>query len=111
MRRVGETPELTEGAMRRLCAHSWRGNVRELQNVIEHVAVLAEAGVAIRAEDLPLRGDAAATTGSVTVDTTLSGVDECYHPARDRVIYKSIYRSASRDCPDSAADRNEHSRS
>ena len=82
----GETPELTEGAMRRLCAHAWRGNVRELQNVIEHVAVLAEAGVAIRAEDLPLRGEAPVTSSGATIDAMLSGMDECYHPARERVI-------------------------
>src|SRR5256885_13812643 len=29
-------PRLTEAAIRGLCAHPWRGNVRELQNVIEH---------------------------------------------------------------------------
>ena len=80
----GETPELTEGALRRLSAHPWRGNVRELQNVIEHVAVLAEAGVAIRAEDLPLRNDAA--TERTVAENMLSAVDECYHPARERVI-------------------------
>src|SRR2546426_8752985 len=31
-------PMLTEAALRALCAYAGRGNVRELQNVIEHVA-------------------------------------------------------------------------
>jgi DNA-binding NtrC family response regulator len=82
----GETPELTEGAMRRLCTHQWKGNVRELQNVIEHVAVLAEPGVAIRAEDLPLRSEPGAVTDADPRDYPAPATDECYHPARDRVI-------------------------
>jgi DNA-binding NtrC family response regulator len=82
----GETPELTEAALRRLCANPWKGNVRELQNVIEHVAVLAEPGVAIRAEDLPLRNDPAAGEPGARPQYFAPIVDECYHPARDRVI-------------------------
>src|SRR5256885_4769250 len=36
-RRKGEPPpHLTEEALALLCSHPWRGNVRELQNVIEH---------------------------------------------------------------------------
>jgi len=30
-------PRLTDAALRALCSRAWRGNVRELQNVIEHV--------------------------------------------------------------------------
>src|SRR5690349_24373224 len=30
-------PRLTDAALRTLCGYPWRGNVRELQNVIEHV--------------------------------------------------------------------------
>jgi DNA-binding NtrC family response regulator len=82
----GETPELTEAAMRRLCANPWKGNVRELQNVIEHVAVLAEPGVAVRAEDLPLRNEPAAGEPANRSHYFAPTVDECYHPARDRVI-------------------------
>ena len=74
--------------MRRLCANPWKGNVRELQNVIEHVAVLAEPGVAIRAEDLPLRNEGGATAKSGEIELLSSGADECYHPARERVIAK-----------------------
>ena len=84
----GEAPELTEGAMRRLCENTWKGNVRELQNVIEHVAVLAEPGVAIRAEDLPLRNEGGGAARSGAIELLSSGADECYHPARERVIAK-----------------------
>ena len=82
----GETPELTAGAMRRLCSSPWRGNVRELQNVIEHIAVLAEPGVAIRAEDLPLHHESGNSPEAGQRDYLTPMVDECYHPARDRVI-------------------------
>src|SRR5256884_3483558 len=38
------SPKLASTALRALCTYPWRGNVRELQNVIEHVAVVAEPG-------------------------------------------------------------------
>src|SRR5207249_6861877 len=50
-------PRLTDAALRALCSCAWRGNVRELQNVIEHVAVVVEPGADIRPEDLHLTGD------------------------------------------------------
>ena len=37
-------PKLTDACIEFLRARPWRGNVRELQNVIEHVAVIAEPG-------------------------------------------------------------------
>src|SRR5881296_3159292 len=47
-------PKLADAALRTLCTYPWRGNVRELQNVIEHVAVVAEPGSDVRVEDLNL---------------------------------------------------------
>src|SRR5216117_1371790 len=47
-------PKLAAAALRALCTHPWRGNVRELQNVIEHVAVVAEPGSDVRVGDLNL---------------------------------------------------------
>jgi two-component system response regulator PilR (NtrC family) len=80
-------PELTEGALRALVAHPWRGNVRELQNVMEHVAVLAEPGVAVTERDLPLRDDVHVAAGTKPTPTTPTHISEIgYHPARDRVI-------------------------
>jgi DNA-binding NtrC family response regulator len=43
---------LTNGAMRALINHDWRGNVRELENVIERAVIFAE-GRQIGVEDLP----------------------------------------------------------
>jgi len=45
---VGITPE----ALALLCSHEWKGNVRELEHVIERAVVLA-TGDQIAAEDLP----------------------------------------------------------
>jgi DNA-binding NtrC family response regulator len=39
-------------ALERLCAHSWPGNIRELENVMER-AVLFGDGVRLKASDLP----------------------------------------------------------
>jgi DNA-binding NtrC family response regulator len=39
-----------------LVGQVWSGNVRELQNVIEHLTVLAEAGSTIEARDIPISG-------------------------------------------------------
>jgi DNA-binding NtrC family response regulator len=51
---------LSEGVLDRLRAHPWRGNVRELEHVIENLVLFSEGGV-IGEEDLPrvLRGSAA----------------------------------------------------
>ena len=35
----------------------WRGNVRELQNVIEHVVVLAQPGSEIHPDEIPVHQD------------------------------------------------------
>jgi DNA-binding NtrC family response regulator len=79
-------PELTESALHTLCERPWRGNVRELQNVIEHVAVLADAGARLEADDLRLSpaGDVPANANPASLLGTLK--EETYHQARDRVI-------------------------
>ncbi len=43
---------VTNGAMRALLNHEWRGNVRELENVIERAVIFAE-GRQISVEDMP----------------------------------------------------------
>jgi two-component system response regulator PilR (NtrC family) len=43
---------VTNGAMRAMLSHEWRGNVRELENVIERAVIFAE-GRAIEVSDLP----------------------------------------------------------
>ncbi len=79
-------PKLTDAALRALCASAWRGNVRELQNVIEHVAVITEPAAAIHAEDLQLVGDPAPVNGANPASLVSTLLEESYHVARDRVI-------------------------
>jgi transcriptional regulator with PAS, ATPase and Fis domain len=80
-------PRLTDAALRTLCGHPWRGNVRELQNIIEHVAVVVEPGAEIRPEDLHLAGALApADIGGNSASLISTLLEESYHAARDRVI-------------------------
>ena len=47
-------PGLTNGTLRALLNHHWRGNVRELENVIERAVIFAEDRQ-IQVEDLPFK--------------------------------------------------------
>jgi len=78
-------PTLTEAAVRALCSRPWRGNVRELQNVIEHVAVVAEPGGAIGPDNLPLRGDSSPTANANIGALVSAMLEESYHAARERI--------------------------
>ena len=79
-------PEFSETALRILTGHPWRGNVRELQNAVEHVAVLAEPGAKLQASDLRLRDEAAAPSDANPASLISTLMEESYHAARDRVI-------------------------
>jgi DNA-binding NtrC family response regulator len=85
-RQTGElAPKLTEEAVDFLRSKPWRGNVRELQNVIEHVAVLAEPNQPIEPSDIPIYDE---PTGEIASDGTMpTGIlNDAYHPAKDRLI-------------------------
>jgi DNA-binding NtrC family response regulator len=57
-REAGAAPaRVTDAAMRRLVAHDWPGNIRELENTIERAVVLGR-GETIDASDIPLFRDA-----------------------------------------------------
>ncbi|MDP9145010.1 MAG: sigma-54 dependent transcriptional regulator, partial [Actinomycetota bacterium] len=81
-----QRPELTESALRALTDRPWRGNVRELQNVIEHVAVLAEVGARLGADDLrlPIAPELPTSANLASLISTLQ--EETYRLARERVI-------------------------
>ena len=85
-RKSESSPTLSEGAIRTLCSHVWRGNVRELQNVIEHVAALTEPGAVIRPEDLPLTAETRSTASTNSASLVSTMLEESYHDARERVI-------------------------
>ena len=81
------TPRLTEECMEFLRSRPWRGNVRELQNVIEHVAVIAEPGQPVGPDDVPLYDDDAASAPAETASGLPSGImSEGYHTAKDRLV-------------------------
>ena len=81
-------PQLSESAMRALCSYVWRGNVRELQNVVEHAVVLAEPASVIQAGQLPIiAGSGLSEPAYQAVGPSLVEIqDEPYHVARDRVL-------------------------
>jgi transcriptional regulator with PAS, ATPase and Fis domain len=86
--REGEQPpRLSEAALRVLLAHHWRGNVRELQNVMEHAVVLLDPGADVQAEDLPFLPNAGP---GGAVDTALHADadddERGYYGARDRLV-------------------------
>ncbi|MDX2122234.1 MAG: sigma-54 dependent transcriptional regulator, partial [Gemmatimonadota bacterium] len=57
-RQMGDrVPKLSDSSIAFLRSRPWRGNVRELQNVIEHVAVLAEPDQMIQPNDIPIYED------------------------------------------------------
>ena len=68
-----------------LQSRPWRGNVRELQNVIEHLAVIADAGRSITPDDIPVYDD---TPAEAVADTGLPvGImNEAFHVAKDNLI-------------------------
>ena len=85
-------PTFGEAASRALRANPWRGNVRELQNTIEHVAVIAEPGAVLQPEDLHILAEPESVPVSAPVPALLpepvfaDQLEQSYHAARDRVI-------------------------
>ena len=81
-------PRLTDAALEALCRRPWKGNVRELQNVIEHAVVMLEPGQRVEAADLPLGGEApvAAEAEDAASLVTPEFFDQSYHAAREQVV-------------------------
>jgi DNA-binding NtrC family response regulator len=78
-------PELAKDTIEFLQSRPWRGNVRELQNVIEHVAVVADSDRPIRPDDIPVYDDAAAAP--VGEGGLPSGImNDAFHVAKDNLI-------------------------
>ncbi|HKS05068.1 MAG TPA: sigma-54 dependent transcriptional regulator [Gemmatimonadaceae bacterium] len=83
----GGAPPFTDAAIHALESHPWHGNVRELQNVIEHAVVLADADAPIDANALVLSPDAPRPpVARDTMRFSPAIVDEGYHAARERTI-------------------------
>jgi transcriptional regulator with PAS, ATPase and Fis domain len=77
-------PELTADTMDFLQTRPWRGNVRELQNVIEHVAVIAETNRPIRPDDIPVYDEPESRSTGTGIGPEL--MHDTYHTAKDRLV-------------------------
>lgn len=82
------TPAFSPEAMESLQARPWAGNVRELQNVIEHAVVLLEPGADIRPDDLPtMENGMVPTSPAVSRSITFDDLsDGSYHGVREKVL-------------------------
>ena len=87
---IERIPRLSDSAIAFLRSRPWRGNVRELQNVIEHVAVLAEPEQFIQPDDIPLYEDTPDWTppdaAATAMPATTANLDDAFHVAKDRII-------------------------
>ncbi|HEY0811395.1 MAG TPA: helix-turn-helix domain-containing protein, partial [Longimicrobiales bacterium] len=71
-------------AFRSLQERVWSGNVRELQNAIEHSVVLLDPGCDIEPENVASLDDSGQADVAVPISTYQD--DEAYHSARDRIV-------------------------
>ena len=81
-------PGFSDAALELLQSRQWRGNVRELQNVIEHAVVLAGPGGSIDASDIPEfdAAEAGELAGPYMPPTSSMLGAGGYHAARERVL-------------------------
>jgi DNA-binding NtrC family response regulator len=81
-----EVTGLTEGALERLVAHDWPGNVREMMNVLERALLLTE-GARIGEEQLPEGLGATARTSAVPGGEVPSDwLDRTLPEVRDEIV-------------------------
>jgi DNA-binding NtrC family response regulator len=78
-------PVLTEESIAFLQTRPWKGNVRELQNVMEHVTVVAEPGRPIAPEDIPIYEDAPSEQGA-TGGLPATIFNESFHTAKEQLV-------------------------
>jgi DNA-binding NtrC family response regulator len=86
-RRSGEPPVFAADTLAELQSRPWRGNVRELQNLVEHVAVISGAGTTIQPDDLPSHDDEIMPQASPEGLAGLQGLlDKPFHVAKDELV-------------------------
>jgi transcriptional regulator with PAS, ATPase and Fis domain len=77
-------PSFADDAIEFLVSRPWRGNVRELQNFIEHMVVLAQPGSKIRASNLPVEQDWG--RGAEPAGVAAMPLNDGYHLAKEQVL-------------------------
>ncbi len=83
-------PKISDAGIRELRARTWKGNVRELQNVMEHMVVLLKPGAEIQPEDIPVI-DGPVPTEDVQENASAmkdadNAIAEGYRSARERLL-------------------------
>ena len=82
------SPALTRSARRKLKQHSFPGNVRELENILERALTLSEAG-RIDADDIQLRTPQA-STGSETAESADGGLGSQLEDVEREAIVQAL---------------------
>jgi len=77
-------PSFTDDTLEFLSSRPWRGNVRELQNFVEHVTILAQPGAKIQIHHLPL--DQEVDLGAVSNGLGIVPSSDAYHVAKEQVL-------------------------
>ena len=77
-------PEFSEDTLDFLKSRPWRGNVRELQNFVEHVTILAQPASKIQIHQLPV--DQEVDLGAAIVGLPSMPTSDAYHIAKEQVL-------------------------
>lgn len=77
-------PTFNSDTVEFLQTRPWRGNVRELQNVIEHLAVITEPGRKITPDDIPVYDEGA--VAGVESGLPAAIMNEAFHTAKDKLV-------------------------
>lgn len=67
-----------------LASRPWYGNVRELQNVVEYLAVMAQPGATLRVDEVPCYDEPVESGGEITIPRRL--LERDYYPGRDEIV-------------------------
>jgi len=82
-------PVFTKQAMKRLVGHAWRGNVRELENVVQR-ALIMMSGNDIQAEDLIFENEEVDYLSSFAPKVDDKGLNEGVRVAEEGLILKTL---------------------
>ena len=77
-------PSFSDDTLEFLSSRPWRGNVRELQNFVEHVTILAQPGAKVQIHHLPL--DQEVDLGVASSGLGILSTSEAYHVAKEQVL-------------------------
>ena len=77
-------PEFSQNALEAMSARPWRGNVRELQNFVEYLSVVAQPASTIQPHQLPLEQQA--DSGNEHGSAVGLPLNAGYHASKEQVL-------------------------